>query len=299
MPSKRKTQNVKCKIIAALITLPILFALTGCENGNLFGRFHKKGSVGDVPTLLADAKTAMVNHEYNNAQEYFKRIVQQQPGNSEALLGYAQASLPTAGLDLGTIISNIIRSQSGAPATVAEYDGFSGVLSAAGTPNIGSDDILSGLEQKISSLRIVVGLDDPDGSGLNAISALEKIVKGQGDGIIPTDDPTTNINLTIAYVLRSVLRVVDFLHIKSSNFDVSIDQSGVDCSLATETLRDIKRAFHRVKAVALKLNVASTSTIAQVKTDAQTMLNDLKLELAAKGCSIDPLTDGDINVDPL
>src|SRR5687768_534468 len=90
-------------------------ALSGCKDGNLFGGFRKAGS-GDKVSLMSDAKAALANREWNNAKSYYESVIAKEPGNTEALYGAAVATMGTAGLDLGTLLSNVIASK-GAPSS--------------------------------------------------------------------------------------------------------------------------------------------------------------------------------------
>jgi len=290
-------RNFKLFLLSGLLVSMTL--ICGCRGGNLFGRFHKKGSSGSTEGLMADARSALINKEFDNAKAYYEKIIAKDPGNSNALVGYSQASFGSAGLDLGTIVANVIDSQgSGAP-----QPGLAGVLTAAntgaGAGAVGADPgtILYGI--KYDALRVVLGLT---GVEPNIIWALEKIVKGEADGIIPADDPDVNLNLAIAYVLRAAIRLVDYVNINSDTYttDTSYNfATDTDAqALARESVRDIKKAYYRISTAIVTISATTGSTVADLLTDIKTIFDELVADLNANGAGITS-PDNVITGDPL
>jgi len=166
---------MKNKLFAALAVISI-FAVTSCDNKNLFGKFHKSGSSSNIEVLLSDAESALANDDPAEAKAIADKILLKDPANSEALYISAAAGLKVAGLDLASIITSVI----------------------ASSDTVSADLIPAG-----------INLADLASATANAVECLKKIADGQADGTIPQDDVDVNLNLGIVQVLNAATMIFD------------------------------------------------------------------------------------------
>jgi hypothetical protein len=266
----------KQRIVLAAMAFAATVALAGCKNGNLFGGLRKEGT-GDAPTLLADGKAALSRKQYHNAQTYFEAVLAKEPGNSEALWGAAAASMGVAGLDFGTLLSNVITTKASAPSPLTQ------ALRAASTGGAGApsaDSILDALN--LAGLRSQIN---------KIICHLLKIRVGGTDGVIPRDDVPMLVSLTISRTLRAVLRTVDsgIIDVQTSgddtDFEVEIlDENKIkDVCAPGQTLEkaldDLAGAVESLQAAVLKVNPDSGSTLSEIRNDIQNAFNELKQDV--------------------
>ncbi|MCD6312138.1 MAG: hypothetical protein J7M11_06740 [Elusimicrobia bacterium] len=166
---------MKNKLFAALAVISV-FAVTSCDNKNLFGKFHKAGSSSSIEVLLSDAESALANDDPAEAKAIADKIIAKDPTNSEALYISAAAGLKEAGLDLASIITSVV----------------------ASTSTLGTDLIPDN-----------INLADLAAATANAVEKLKKIADGQADGTIPQDDVDVNLNLGICQVLNAATMIFD------------------------------------------------------------------------------------------
>ncbi len=166
---------MKNKLFAALAVISI-FAVTSCDNKNLFGKFHKSGSSSNIEVLLSDAESALANDDPAEAKAIADKIIAKDPTNSEALYISAAAGLKVAGLDLASIITSVI----------------------ASSDTVSADLIPSGID--LASLASATA---------HAVECLKKIADGNADGTIPQDDVDVNLNLGIVQVLNAATMLFD------------------------------------------------------------------------------------------
>jgi len=163
------------KLFAALAVISV-FAVTSCDNKNLFGKFHKAGSSSNIEVLLSDAESALANDDPAEAKAIADKILLKDPNNSEALYISAAAGLKEAGLDLASIITSVI----------------------ASSDTVSADLIPANID--LASLASATA---------NAVECLKKIADGQADGTIPQDDVDVNLNLGIVQVLNAATMIFD------------------------------------------------------------------------------------------
>ncbi|MBI4396344.1 MAG: hypothetical protein HY548_04555 [Elusimicrobia bacterium] len=277
----------QCALVAALVLVGGL-ALWGCKNNNLFGTFHEKGT-GDSAALLSDAKSALAKREFNNAKAYYESLISKEPRNSEALYGAATATMGTAGLDLGTLLSNVITSKQSAPAArgipgVIEYASI-GALGTASS--VDSNSILNSLN--LSALR---------GNINKIVCYLLKIRTGSGDGVIPHDNVNVMISLSITRALRAALRMVDsgLVDLRKTsngkNFDVvvtgtvaTLNNACVDGGAMELAADDFIGAVESFTSAFNKVNPGDGSTIKEMKEDLKNAFAELKSELNTAGAT--------------
>lgn len=267
-------------------------AAAGCKNNNMFGGFHKRGS-GDPAALLSDAKAALTNREFSNAKAYYEAVLAQEPKNSEALYGAATATMGTAGLDLGTLLANVVTAKnSGAPAATL---GLQDVLQTA---SIGTASAIT--EDEINSLSILKGLDLDNLSGSidQIVCFLLKIRSGNADGKISPKDISVLLSVGITCILRGILRplevnVIDLRQTADGkDYDVVIIDGAklkdiCDSGVLQNSVTDLAGALQSMQTAVLELNSTSGSTLGGLKQDLETAFNQFKKkindEAAAQG----------------
>jgi len=280
----------KYTAVAAVAALLASLALWGCKNGNMFGGFHKKGS-GDAASLMSDARSALANREFNNAKAYYEAILAQQPTNSVALYGAAVATMGTAGLDLGTLLSNVVASK-GAPASGSLAQLIdSAAIGAPGAATVDPRSVLNNLN--LTALRLHIN---------TIICYLSRIRAGRGDGVIPRDDVSTCLSLTISRTLRAVLRTTDptvgVADIRKSangkDLEVVITASGATINdycggtsgkgkTMEATLDDLAGAVEALGAAFNKVNPGVDATLTEIKADINKAFTDFKTDVKAQG----------------
>jgi tetratricopeptide (TPR) repeat protein len=251
--------------LAASAALLLTFA--GCGQNNLFSFAHKAGGDSSTAALTSDANTALQNKDYTKALDYYTKILAADPSNSAAIYGFSAATLANSGLDIATLVSNLIKQQAGAPDHLAPAISFAAHSSSDQT-NILPQQIIDNLPQ----IRAAIDRIMADGK-------LPSIVKGKADGTIDPDNPDVNINLAFCLILRAALKVqasgaVTF----DKNYNVVI--SGNDAvtykSVAIDAGKDVISAYQRLLVVYKKLNLGNDATLAKIKDDVQSLYNDLK-----------------------
>ncbi len=164
------------KIFYFIFLLFLVLIILGCDNGNIFGWTHNKGSNKDTAALLADGDRALRDKDYKKAERYYREILERDPNNSLALYGLAQALAGQSGLDFNSIVTNILNTST-----------------SHGEPLIPN---LSDLQRMYGSSQAM-------------IDALEQIASGHADGSIKSNDLDVNANLGVALVINAALGLLD------------------------------------------------------------------------------------------
>jgi hypothetical protein len=277
------------KIYGALLALAGLTAgtaFTGCKNGNLFGSLHKRGS-GDALAQLSDGKAALARREFANAKAYFESVLAKEPRNSEALYGAATASFGTAGLDLGTLLANVVTLKNSAPSPV------SGLGEAIQTGQIGAPGAIN--QEDLNSLSILKGLNlDNLSDGIDQIVCfLLKIRSGNADGKISPADISLLMSVGITCIIRGILRPleVNVLDLRQTadgtGFDIVIidgDKLKDLCADGTiqRSIQDLAGALQAVQTAVKELNANSSSTVGGIELDLRSAVNQFKQKFQQK-----------------
>lgn len=252
------------------LCLLIVFALSGCSRSNIFGWAHSSGSVKTATALSSDAYTALQNKDYAKAIDYYTQILNSDPGNSEAIYGYAVAQLGSAGIDIASLITNMIQNQS--PSVSHLAPAMASLVSAAPGTNLLPSTILA---NKVAILAALNKILDP--------TKLPKIAAGTADGKIKPDDADVNVNLAFCYMLRAALRLTDYVTF-NTDYSVSSVTGGADAkSPAIESIKDIIRAYHRVQIVVGKLEPGKKTSLTDLAGDINTLLGKFKTQLVSDG----------------
>lgn len=180
------------KLFAALAVISV-FAVTSCDNKNLFGKFHKSGSSASIEVLLSDANAALANDNPAEAKAIADKILAKDPNNSEALYISAAAGLKVAGFDVAGILISVIGS-------TATADAGSLLESFA---NLDLDAIATAINKSVQQLK--------------------QIADGNTNGAIAANDIDVNLNLGILEILNAAINIIDF----NNNYTILNDTSDV------------------------------------------------------------------------
>ena len=265
------------RLAAVLCICFLVFGGAGCSKGNIFGAAHKPGSSSDIQSLTSDAYTAFREKNYAKALEYYAKILEKDPSNSEAIYGYSAAKLADAGLDVAAIVSNLV-TQNNAPGLNSLSDTLNAVSRTSADPdNILPDSILNNLTRIRAAVDAVLASDK-----------LPKILNGLADGSIKADNADLNLNVALCLVLRAAMRLVDDNGDFFLSFDTGYNVEDVASTLTdeqklliTESSKDIVRAFRCLKTVFDSLRLDTDSSIAGIKDDVSEMLDNLDAALDA------------------
>lgn len=257
----------------------VLLASYGCGKNNIFSSAHNSGSSSSSAAMSSDAYAALQNKDYTKAAEYYNKVLAGDPNNSQAIYGFAVATLGEQGLDIATLITNLVKNQSSAPAKLAPSLA-SLVLASPGTNILPSAIIAKAMTIKTAIDRI-----------LDA-SKLPKIAKGQADGTIKPDDADVNINIAFCLVLRAALRLNDIIEFDTdynATIKPGVTQSQLN-AVALDSAKDISSAYYHIKIVADKISKSDPSNktnLTDLNTNVKQMFDKLKAAVAANPYNID------------
>ncbi|MGM0442391.1 MAG: tetratricopeptide repeat protein [Elusimicrobiota bacterium] len=200
------------------ILIPVFAAavfLSGCENSNIFSWTHAQGGDSSVVSLLSDGQKAENDGDYEEAIEYYDKILKKDPDNSEALYGKASAELKNAGLELSELVSNMINEDTQ-----------------------GTQDLISDLN-----------FEKLEAGAKEAKDALETITSGEGDGTIPADDPDVNLNLAITRAIWSASYLINEYNVKvKDDFTLeNLPEEGIDSDDEEKVIGELDKAIDNLK----------------------------------------------------
>ncbi|MFH1369544.1 MAG: hypothetical protein ABII64_10530 [Elusimicrobiota bacterium] len=266
------------RLLVATACFGMLILITGCGRNNIFSWAHSSGSVTTIDSLSSDAYTALVNKDYVKAMEYYAKILQTDPNNSEAIYGYSVATLANSGLDIASLISNMISETPSAPSRLAPA--ISSLVYASPGNNLLPDTIINNRANINAAINVVL-----------ASNLLPKIVKGLADGKIKYDSADVNINIAFCLMLRSALRLNSLVEF-GTDYDVGTIPS-VDAafkSAARESMKDIASAYLRIQVILAKMK--NNTTISNINDDFTTLFNNFKTALAENGVDVTDISLG-------
>ncbi len=187
------------KLVAVLLVVALVFSLAGCsKTTNIFGWAHKGGSNTSQASLLSDGQAALNSKDYSDALTYFNKLLEQNPNDSQALYGKAQALIGLGGISIAELIAEVIKeTNSSGSSPVIAHSEF-GVF-------------FSRNHNSSSSNLLPESLDLPQlyRTTIAVVPVLKQIADGNSDGVIPADDPDVNINLAFFITIQSVCRLMD------------------------------------------------------------------------------------------
>lgn len=190
----------KRNLVAVFLVLLMIFSLAGCsKTTNIFGWAHKGGSDSSTESLLADGQAALSSKDFSDALTYYNELLGQNPNSSEALYGKAQALIGLGGLSLAELIANVVKeAQSTSTSPVIANSEFGAFFSRTQYVSTSTD-----------LLPETLNLPQLYQTALLVVPILKQIADGNGDGVIPADDPDVNINLAFFMTISSVCRLLD------------------------------------------------------------------------------------------
>lgn len=190
----------KGKLVAVFLMLLMIFSLAGCsKTTNIFRWAHQGGSDTSKESLLADGQAALSSKDFSDALTYYNKLLDESPNSSEALYGKAQALIGLGGLSLADLIASVVKeAQSTGTSPVIANSDFAAFFSSAKYASSTTDLLPStlNLPQLYHTAKLV-------------IPVLKQIADGNGDGVIPADDPDVNINLAFFMTVQAVCRFLD------------------------------------------------------------------------------------------
>lgn len=193
-------------------------ALTGCENGNLFGGLNGPTDGGSIENLNANASLALRNRDYSLALSLYNQVLTQNPNNSEALLGSSAAQYGLAGLNFGTIVSNLIH-QSGGVASTGLADVITQARESVSASSTDPNSVLANID--LDRLNSVIDC---------IVYRLHKIVAGAADGTISENDVDVLLNFGFTCIIRAILKPL-----REGWFDLVNDNGDLNPSVVSAT----------------------------------------------------------------
>ncbi len=252
-----------------------MLMLTGCENGNLFGKLTDRGDSSDPQVLVSQGYDALRDGDYSAALILFNKALEKDPDNAEALYGASTAQLAGSGLNIGALISNLTHQTS---STLAVHDLPSLIrqsrVSVSATHTT-ANSILEGVD--IDALNNVID---------QVICRLQKIVSGATDGSIEKNNVDVLLNLASVCVIRGILRPIrnNYFDITNTNGSFDVTQlAGFNTACATDEgkavvlqmAQDVVATWHLFNRAVTLLNLGNDQVISQLRADVATAIDKL------------------------
>lgn len=252
--------------VSCLTLVVAVLGVIGCKNGNLFGDRNSPGNSSDVAVLQSDAQIALDHKDYTSALSLYERILSGDPNNSNALNGAAIAAIGAAGLDFGTVLSNIVH-QNGAAQSMGLADLISAARQGYSSQDVSPNSLLAGVD--------LVALDAAID---RAICRLTRIVSGMSDGVIKPTDSGVLIDLACLHLIRGVLRPIraDFFDIVNNNGSYALVQKAnfntvcgnpSNDGLVTASAQDLVDGYALFNKAALVLDAQSSSILGRLRQE--------------------------------
>ncbi len=251
-----------------------MLGLTGCQNGNLFGKLHSSGSSGNTETLFADGDQALRNQDYSSALTLYERILDGDPRNSRAMYGAAAASAGVSGLNLGQILANVFNhdgslntsSLSLGEAITSNVVGVGSSASATLT-----NSIVSGILEAVRAQ-----------SFQHILTWIHDLSTGASDGVIAADDVGMLIDGTICYLCYAAgdlisQGIADIVNDNGTMKVVSATTAHAYCSDSANSTKIIQTGQEIAFAYFLINNASkksSSSLIARFRDDIYKVVNE-------------------------
>jgi len=197
---KEEVMFVKGKLVAVFLVLLMIISLAGCsKTTNIFRWAHQGGSDTSKESLLADGQSALSSKDFSDALTYYNKLLDENPNSSEALYGKAQALIGLGGLSLADLIASVVKeAQSTGTSPIIANSDFAAFFSKTQYTSSTTD-----------LLPETLNLPQLYHTALLVVPILQIIADGNGDGVIPADDPDVNINLAFFMTIQAVCRLLD------------------------------------------------------------------------------------------
>lgn len=188
------------RVLTLILLGSLVLSLNGCSKSvNIFRWAHKGGTSTAKESLLADGQSALGSKDYSDALTYYNKILEQDPSNSQALYGKAQALVGLGGLNLADLISNVIKEAQSESTSGVIANSELGAFFSRGKYVSSADDLIP---KSVNLTKLYKTAND-------VVPVLKQIADGGTDGIIPADDPDVNINLAFFMLVRAACRFLD------------------------------------------------------------------------------------------
>ena len=253
-----------------------VLSMSSCGKSNIFSWARSAGSGSSIDATMSDAYAALSEKNFAKALEYYKKALDADPNNSEAIYGWAAAELGNSGLDVATIISNMVRQQGST--TIHLSPAFYSVAKEAqsSSNNLLPSTIVANITKYRDAINEVL-----------AANKLPKIIHATADGKISFDNPDVNINASFCLILRAAMNLNDYVKIADDYSTTNI--ANAPLSVKEDALKDVASAYNLFIRAMKKLNYSDDTSIGQMKKDAEKLFNDLKSSLGVTTVDINTL----------
>lgn len=152
----------------------ILVILIGCRT-NIFSPFHNPDNDTSLSALLSDGNAAFENQDYENAEKYYKKAMEEYPHSGKARLGHSASYVALKGVNTLDLFNDLNLDDDTLADTAPLFD-----------------------RGKCPLYFDVSSVVDSD---------LTPIIEGYCN--LPTDDSETNLNIAFISILLGALRIYD------------------------------------------------------------------------------------------
>jgi hypothetical protein len=260
----RKVVGIMVPVVGML-----LLGFSGCgKNNNLFSFTHSAGSSSDAKALLSDAETALRDKDYDKAKEYFNKLLAADPDNAQAIYGEAAAELAAAGIDIATLVANLVKNNSGSDNASHLAPAIASAARRTSSPgNILPDTIIDNLSEIRAAVEAVLRPD-----------RLPRIVAGQADSSLAPNNPDVNLNLAFCYVLHAALVLNDHVTFDTEYHATVVNGADLNTD-ANTAANDLVYAYHCMRNVVESLNLSDDGAIASISQDVKDLFIEYKSEI--------------------
>jgi len=269
----RKT--VKLFLPLCVLGLFVL-SMSGCGKSNIFSWARSAGSGSSIDSVMSDGYAALSEKNYAKALEYYGKALDADPNNSEAIYGWSAAKLGDSGLDVASIISNMVRQQGSSVIHLSPALYSVAKEAQSSSNNLLPETIVANITKYKDAINEVL-----------AANKLPKIINATADGKISFDNPDVNINASFCLILRAAMRLNDYVEI-SNDYGIS-NIATVPQSVGEDALKDIASAYNLFFRAMVKLNYSDDTSIGQMKKDVKKLFNNLKSDLNITNIDIDTI----------
>lgn len=258
---------MKYKQLQAVLVSGLLL-LTGCENGNLFGKLADSKDSSDPKVLISQAENLLREGNYGAALSLYEKALSKDSDNAEALYGAAAAAVGSAGLNIAALIANLTR-QSGSSVNISSFADLvqQSRIGTSATTAPNPNSILANVD--------IVALDNVIDT---VLCRLQRIVSGASDGSIPPNNIDVLLNFGSLCAIRGILRPI-----RANLFDITNDAGTYNlvkidntvfnniCTTEPELVQqfagDIVATWHLFNRAVQVLNLGSNQTISKLRDD--------------------------------
>jgi len=244
-----------------------VLSMSGCGKSNIFSWARSAGSGSSIDSVMSDGYAALSEKNYAKALEYYGKVLDADPNNSEAIYGWSAAKLGDSGLDVASIISNMVRQQGSSVIHLSPALYSVAKEAQSSSNNLLPETIVANITKYKDAINEVL-----------AVNKLPKIINATANGKISFDNPDVNINASFCLILRAAMTLNDYVEI-SDDYGTSTITTTVPQSVAEDALKDIASAYNLFLRAMAKLNYSDDTSIGQMKKDVKKLFDNLKSDL--------------------